>query len=883
MKWWQIRKRDADLERELQSDLELEEEEQRANGLSSEEARQAARRAFGNTALIREHIHEAWGWAPVERILQDARYAMRQLRRSTGFSIVVMLTLALGIGATTAIFTLIYDVMLRPLPFGQPDRIVTVEEKVAEWSNLYPTLPVSANHFTFWQRHNRSFDSMAIMQQGSVPLGGSERPLQVETLAATPGIFSVLRVQPKLGREFTVDEAQQGHEHVAILTYDLWHQQFAGDPHILSKTIFLNGFPYSVIGVMPESFHMPSIQTMATIGSTNRELPIGVLVPLAFSKERLAEEMGDLNYFGLARLKPGTSIAVANAELNALQHTIAANLPADEKATLSAEITPFQEKLVGDNRKPLMILLAAVVGLLLVGCVNVTNLLLSRAVSQKRQMAVAAALGASRAELVRMAIRETAVLAVLGGGLGVLVAAGIVPAMQRYLPPALNFRGPLHLDWVGVGCALLLAVLATLAAGAAPAFMISRTAPQEVLHSDSRLTSESPGSRRARRFLVATEVAVSVALVLMTALLTASLVKLMDVNSGFTTERTITATVNLPSESYRDDQHRAVFYREVLERINGLPGVEHAAFTSALPLTGGGWGLMARVTGDSRPIMQLPLETVLSISPQYVSAIGLQMIAGKTFGEDDWGKNLALVSEKTAKTLWPGKDPLGRQFNLRDPATEKPFTVVGVVADARTVSLATPDPMLIYVPYWYRSESMGGLLIRTHQDPSEMADVIRQTIWRVDPGVPVPTVRALGGIVADSVANRRFEMDLLLLFALSALFLAGLGIYGVLTYSVSQRYREMGLRLALGAQRANIYWLILGDGLLPVGIGAAAGVAVAFGSARLISGLLFQVSPYDPVLSAGAVGVLLAVGTIACLLPARRAAAVEPMQALRTE
>ena len=881
MKWWQIRKRDADLERELQSDLELEEEEQRANGLSAQEARHAARRSFGNTTLIREHIHEAWGWAPVERLLQDARYAMRQLWRSPGFSIVAVMTLALGIGATTAIFTLVYDVMLRPLPFAQPGRIVNIKEKVAEWSDLYPTLPVSANHFTFWQQHNRSFDSMAVMQQGSVPLGASGRPLQVEALSATPGIFSVLQVQPELGREFTVDEAQPGHEHVAILTYDLWREHFGGDSGILSKTISLNGFPYSVIGVMPQSFHMPSIQTMSTIGSTNRELPIGILVPLAFSKDRLAEEMGDLNYFGLARLKAGTSIAVANAELNALQHTISANLPADVKATLSAEITPFQEKLVGNNRKPLMILLGAVVGLLLVGCVNVTNLLLSRAVSQKRQMAVAAALGASRAELVRMAIRETAVLAVLGGGLGVLLAAGIVPGMQRYLPPALDFRGPLHLDWAGVGCALLLAVLVTLAAGATPAFMVSRTAPQEVLHSDSRLTSESSGSRRARRILVAIEAAVSVALVLMTGLLTASLVKLMAVDRGFTTERTITATVDLPSESYHDDQKRAAFYREVLEHMNSLPGVEHAAFTSVLPLTGDSWGDSARVTGDNRPFTQLPLESFRSVSPQYFSAIGLPLAAGKVFSEGDWGKNLALVSQKTAKSLWPGKDPLGQQFSRGDPA--KPFTVVGVVADARTISLSKPDPMLIYVPYWYRVEPMAGLVVRTHQDPSEMADLIRQTIWSVDPGVPVPTVRALGGMVADSVANQRFEMDLLLVFAASALFLAGLGVYGVLTYSVTQRYREMGLRLALGAQRTNVYWLVLRDGLLPVAIGAVAGIAVAFGSARVVSSLLFEVSPYDPVLSAGAVGVLLAVGTTACLLPARRAAAVEPMQALRTE
>ena len=277
------------------------------------------------------------------------------------------------------------------------------------------------------------------------------------------------------------------------------------------------------------------------------------------------------------------------------------------------------------------------------------------------------------------------------------------------------------------------------------------------------------------------------------------------------------------------------------------------------------------------------MEGFRSVSPQYFSAINLRLNAGKIFSQGDWGKNLALISEKTAKTLWPGKNPVGQQFSRGDPATEKPFSVVGVVADARTVSLSKPDPMLIYVPYWYRCEPTAGLVVRTHQDPSEIADVIRQTIWSVDRAVPVPAVRALGGLVADSVANQRFMMDLLLLFAASALFLAGLGVYGVLTYSVAQRYREIGLRLALGAQRTNVYWLVLRDGLLPVAIGAAAGIALAFGSAHVVSSLLFQVSPYDPMLSAGAVSVLLAVGTIACLLPARHAAAVEPMPALRTE
>jgi predicted permease len=882
MHWWQMRRRDADLERELRADLELEEEEQRESGVPAEEARRAARRALGSTTLIREQTHEAWGWASLERFSQDARYAVRRLLRSPGFSAVTVMTLALGIGATTAIFTLVYDVMLRPLPFAEPDRLVNMEEIATEWSNIYPTLPVSANHFTFWLQHNRSFDSMAVMQQGSSPLGSEGRPTQVGVLNATPGIFSVLRVQPQLGRAFTVNEAQRGNERVAILMHDLWREQFGGDPTIVGKTIRLSGFPYTVIGVMPQSFHMPSVRNIATIGDTNRPLPIEVLEPLAFSKEQLAEEIGDMNYFGLGRMKPGVSAAVATADLNALQHTISVNLPADEKASLSAAVTPFQQQLVGNNRKSLLILLAAVAGLLIVGCVNVTNLLLARAVGQRQQMAVAAALGARRAELVRMALGETAVLAAAGGGLGVLLASAIVPAMQRFLPPALDFRGALHLDWAGAACALLLAVIATLLAGAAPAFMVSNTAPNEVLHTESRMASESRGSRRARRVLVGLEVAISVALVLMTGLMIASVVKLMSVDRGFTTERTVSATIDLPMQSYGDTQRRSVFYRDVLERMARLPGVEHAAMTSVLPLTGDSWGDMARAAGDTRPVTQLPLESFRSVSPDYFLTIHLQLISGQFFNRSDWGKNVALVSEKTAKALWPGKSAMGQTFTRGDPS-EKPFTVVGVVANARTISLSKPDPMMVYVPYWYRTEPVAGIVVRTRQEPDEMADAIRRTIWSVDRNVPVPTVRALGNVLADSVANQRFEMDLLLLFAGSALFLAGLGVYGVVMYSVVQRYREIGLRMALGAQRANVYRLVLADGLVPVVAGVAAGVALVFGSARIMSSLLFQVSPYDPALTGSAVCVLLAVGTAACLLPARRAATVEPMQALRTE
>jgi predicted permease len=498
-------------------------------------------------------------------------------------------------------------------------------------------------------------------------------------------------------------------------------------------------------------------------------------------------------------------------------------------------------------------------------------------------MAVAAALGASRVEMLRMAMRETVMLAAAGCGLGILLAMAIVPAMQQYLPAALDFRGPLHLDWTGAGCALLLAALATLTAGAAPAWMVSRTAPQEVLHSESWLASESRGSKRMRRALVGVEVAVSVALVLMTGLVTASVTKLMHVDRGFDTERTMTASVELPRETYPNRPRRAEFYRDVLDKLNGLPGVQRAALTSILPLAGDGWGDAAQLAGDTRPWTQLPEEHWRWVSPGYFEAIHLRLVAGRFVTASDWGRNVAVISELTAKTLWPGRNPLGQQFGRAGATGEDPFTVVGVVENARTVTLAKPDPMLIYVGYWFRCDPTGWLVVRTQQDPATMAESIRKAIWSVDAAVPVLEMRTLGGVVADSVANRRFEMDLLLLFGASALLLAALGVYGVVTYSVLQRHREIGLRMALGAQRVNIYRLVFRDGLLPVLAGAAAGIGLAFGLGRAIGSLLFGVSPYNPAIAAGTVCLLLAVGTVACLLPARKAAGVEPMEALRGE
>ena len=836
--------------------------------------------SYGRTSAVKDSELLRQPESHMRKLLDDLRYAMRQLRQSPGFTLTAVLTLALGIGATTAIFTLVFDVLLKPLPYTLPGQLTVLEEQVAEFRDIYPKLPMSANHFDFWQRNSHSFQSMAAMEQDSMPLGIGGHPLKVKVVRATPGIFSVLGVAPQIGRAFAEPEAEAGRDRVVVLMNDLWRTQFGSDPAILGKTITLDGFPYTVAGVMPPSFHLPVTKDLAN--NTDSALPVEALLPKVFTKDQLAEAMGDFNYFALGRLKPGVTVAQANAEIDALQHSISASLPPNPKGTLSAVLTPFQQALVGNNRTPLLILLAAVAGLLLVGCVNITNLLLSRAVGHRQQMAVAVALGARRAELLRMAMREPVLLATLGGALGVLLAAVLVPAMQSFLPPALDFRGPLHLDWAGAACALVLAVGATLLAGAVPAWIGARTQPVEVLRGESGQASESRSSKRLRRALVGVEVAVSVTLVLLTGLLTASLVHLMRTNRGFDADRVISAEVDLPTKSYSDRQARAAFYKTALDRVRQLPGVESAGVVSVAPLAGDFWIDMMRVSGDARPFMELPTEHFRWVSPWYFETIHLPLIAGRFLSASDEGKNYALVSELTARTLWQGKDPVGKQFSRGD-SVEKPFTVIGVVGNARTLTLSSSDPMMVYVPYWYRCDETAGLLLRTRQDPTMMADALRKTIWSVNSEVPVPVVRTLGGVVADSLANQRFEMDLLLLFAISALLLAGLGVYGVVNYSVVQRQREIGLRLALGAQRGNIYRLMLQDGLTPVLAGAVAGIAIAFGFARVVRSLLFQVSPYDSGISMGAFFVLVTVGVTACLLPARRAASIDPMQALRRE
>jgi len=870
-----------DIDAELQAHLEMRIEASLASGMSLEEARRDARLRFGNPVAMRERTLQIDAALVLDKLWRDLCHGLRSLRKSPRFAITAVVTLALGIGATTAMFTLVYDVMLRPLPFAHARRILFLQERVAEWRDLYPALPVSANHFTFWQQHSNSFSAMAAVERDSFPLGAGDHALHVNALAATPGIFAVLQVQPFMGRAFNAADATSGHNRVAILTYRLWQRHFAANPAILGHIIRLNGYPYTVIGVMPRSFHMPPVATLGD--SVDGSSQLSLLVPLAFSPDLLAEAMGDLNYAVLARLKPAVSIAAATAELNSEQHAISASLPPDEKVSLSVVVTPWQQLLVGKDQRPLLLLLAAVAALLLVGCVNIANLLLARAVGQRQQMAVVVALGASRAEVLRASMREAAILAAAGGLGGLLLAAALLPLMRHFLPPALDFRRSLHLDVAGAACAIALAMFTTLLAGVAPAWMSSRTAPRDVLHSESRLASESRVSRRVRRVLVGVEVAVSVALLLMTGLVTASVMHLMRVDRGFTVARTLTASIELPQQSYSDTQHRVAFYKTMLASLNQLPGVRAAAITNVLPMSGDGWGDSVRITGDTRTWTQLPEEQFRWVSPQYFTAIHLHLLAGRFIRPEDQGRNVAVISERTARTLWKGKNPVGQQFHRGGLPDERPFTVIGITADAHTVSLSSPDPMFVYVPYWYRCGVVAGLIVRAYQDPATMAADIRKAIWRLDPGVAIPAVHSLGGLVADSYANQRFEMDLLLLFAVCAVLLAALGVYGVVSYSVVQRQREIALRLALGARQAHVYRIVLWEGLLPVLGGIGSGLIAAFILAHTLQSLLFEVSPYDPVTAIAAVCLLFFIGAAACLLPASKSLRLELAGVLREQ
>jgi predicted permease len=810
-------------------------------------------------------------------LLRELRFTLRQLRRSSAFSAAALFTLALCIGANIVMFSVVRNVLFRLPDYEQPQQLVVIREEVHAGPESFSDMPVNANHLFYWRQHAHSFQGFAAMGTESLPLGGTGEPEQIGVAQHTANLFSLLGVQPILGRTLFPAEEQPGH-HVVLLTEGLWRRRFAADPSIIGRAIQLDGRPYTVIGVLPASFTLPGPQLLGDFRGTNR--PLEAFIPFGWNAEELAEIEGDHDYFGIARLKPGVSLAQTTAEMNTLQHAIGRETP--DHTDFSARLIGLQQYLTGGSRNSLLMLLGAVATVLLIGCVNITNLLLARAAGREHEAAVRSAMGASPAQLIRSAVAEPILLSAAGCLLGLLLATVALPSIAHALPSAFPLLHPLRMDAPIVLFAIGVSLVAALLCGLLPSIRFVRSHPQEALRSESRTASESAGGKQVRRALVVGEVAASVTLVVLAGMFLLSLYRLLRVDRGFTTEHVISAGVVLPRKQYDTPQTREAFYKSSLDRLRQLPGVRSAGVVSVLPLEGDRWGDFISLPTDTRPLWSQPAAAFRWVSPGYFETMQIPLLAGHFFTHDDLGKRVAVISERAARVAWHGQNPVGQFFRRGDP-DEKPFQVIGVIGDVRAVDLSKEPPAMVYVPLTYRTNQTGSFVIRTANDPAAMSGAIRKSIWSIDSQVPVPEVRTMDAVVDGSLAARNFQLHLLLAFAACALVLAALGIYGVVAYSALQRTRELGIRIALGAQPAQIYRLILQDGVAPVIVGAIAGIGLAVLAARAISGLLFGVGEFNLAIAMAAAAVLLLTGGLASMLPAIRATRIDPVQALRAE
>ncbi len=807
------------------------------------------------------------------------RYAIRNLTRDRAFSAIAILTLALGIGANTAIFSLINGVLLKPIPYTNPDRLVTIEELIPKLSAQFGSLHVNGLTLVEWRYKTRTIDQIAAIDSRRLTLTGSGEPEQIATALVSANLFPLLGVQPIQGRGFLGSEDQPGHQHVVIITDSLWRRRFSSAPAITGKTINLGGLPHTVVGVLPPQFRFFANHQLSAVASL--EPTTEIFRPIAINPEDIGL-MGEFNYMAIAKLKPGVSREQAQAELNVVQAGIEAQLKGNEKAELHAVLTPLQQQITGQSRSGLLVLLTAVAAVLLIVCVNLANLMLARALARQRDAAIRMALGASRGALIREILTESLLLSGTGGALGITAAWWGVRLLVTAAPVNVPRLEEVTLDGTVLAFSLLITILTGLLSGILPALRLARSEPAGALRSGGRSVTENAHGLQMRSVLVSAEVALSTVLLIAAGLLLHSFVRLMKIDKGFETESVIAADVMLPGTRYGTDEARMKFYDRLLAKTRSLPGVRHAGLVSVLPLEGEGWSDIITTEGDRRPLMERPIANYRFVSPGYFLAMGISLLKGRLIEDTDRNTMPAVISQITAARLFPGQNPIGKQFR-RAMEKEKPFEIVGVVGDIHVASLHKAPGMLVYVPYWFRSRTNFSLVARTSMDPIGAAPALRAAVREIDPEVPVAGIRTMKQVVSDSVSQRRFQMALVLLFAVTALILASLGVYGVVSYMVTQRRNEMGIRIALGATAANIHRLILSQGLTPVLGGLALGIAGALALGRLLTSLLFEVGAQDPITFACVIVLLLAVAAMACLIPSVRAVRCDPADVLRYE
>ena len=863
------------LNEELRFHMEQQVAENRAAGMSEEEARLAALRVFGNPDLVREKTGATWNWNGLDQLLRDLRIGARTLSRTPGFAVVAILITALGIGASVALFTVVRGVLLRPLPFPDSDRLVTLYERSTPTAGGgdFPYNQVAGGVYATWNTENTSFSSLALFREDSADLSawGGQLPETLNQAHVSWNLFATLGVNPALGRGFTsTDDSLSAHGTV-VLSASLWKRRFGADPTTLNRTIYVDAKPYTVIGIMPAWFEFPD-------SSTQLWTPVYHEFP-----ERIMSAFDNHMFRVVGRLKPGITGEEAAANLSVISRQIHDSHLDNPFVAAAANSRPLLEHLVGDVKRPLYILLAATVCLLLIACLNVANLLVARAASRHKELAIRAALGGGRMRLLREHLTESFLLETSGGTAGLLLAYGAIGWLLHTRPDMARV-GAIHFDGVVAAFTTAVVILCALFSGLVSAFDTDDTRLLSALHESSRSHSAAGSRARLRKTLLAIEVGLTVVLLMGASLLVKSYQRLRSTNVGCITDNVLTMRIKLPGKRYKTPGPApANFFETLLQRVRALPGVEAAGFVTGVP----GQGYM----GDSGfTIAEHPplppgngtLAIYRSADSGYFAAMGIPLLRGRTFGDNQKFDqvNEVIISESFAKKFFPGEDPLGKHLRITDG--NKVRVIVGIVGDTRYSIGEAAEPML-YHPLFAGDQNYGTLAIRSRQDVSQLALPVQQIIQGQDRDLPVSDVLTMNQLLGKSTLDESFDATLITSLAVLSLLLAAAGLFGVLSYIVAQRSREIGIRIALGAQREQVLRGMLVDGLRPAVVGLLLGLAASAATTQFIKSMLYETQPLDPGVFAAVAALLMASAALACMVPAWRASRLDPMRVLRME
>ena len=862
---------DRDIDAELRSHIELHVADNIRAGLSPEEARRQASIALGGMERTKDEYRDQRGFPVIESLIRDIRHAVRLLVKSPGFSATAIVILGLGIGANAAIFSVVNAVVLRPLPFPDSARIMAVWHTPPreQFAGLSTFFSVSPANYLDWRAQNTSFEHMAIFGFRAANLSGRGEPDVLQAAAVSGEFFQVLRANAMLGRLLDTGDDADGHAKVVVLGEKIWKSRFGGDPSIVGRTIQLNGEPCTVVGVLAQPMKFPSWAD--------------VWFPLVWRPNERAVR-GNHNYLVVGRLRDGVDVRRAQAEMTSISERLAQQYPADDKGW-GAIVVPLHQDLVADVRWGLLVLLGAVACVLLIACANLANLLLARVLGRAREIAIRTAIGAGRARIIQQLLVESTVLAIGGGAIGLVAAGWSIDAIVKSFGASLPRASEIALDGRVLAFTFVVAVATGVIAGVAPAWRMTRGDAAEALKQGMGRGGTHAGERRVRHVLVTAEVALALMLLVAAGLLIRTFWQLRAVDPGVDPRNVMTMAVSLPDARYTKPEERARVFDEILRRVRAVPGVEAASAIDSLPLQDGGSMQPVAIEGEPvRPLSEQPELAVRDIAVGYPSVVRIRVLDGRDFTEADRaGRPLAvLVSASAAKRFWPDQRAIGKRLTLGLISNDV-REVVGVVSDVRVHGLSVANAQTIYVPYAQVPMPHLSLVVRSTLPPSSVVPAVVAAVHAVDAEQPVVEIQSLDEVIGESIAQQRFAMRLLTAFAALALLLAGVGIYGVLSYTVRQRVQEIGIRMALGAARVDVVRLIVVEGLRPTLAGLAIGLVGAAALGRVLSTLVFGITPRDVPTFAAVAGVVIVVGLLSCLLPAYRATRVDPLQALRAE